>query len=382
MMKKTTIILIGLSFIKLGLAQTIPQDSLYLGQKPPENEPKLFKLEVTPGTFPAERIAISNDGTEIYYSEVKSYYPVKGGKIRYYKFRDNKWNGSFVLFEDFISPALNLSSDTMFFEKNQKTYYSARNRSEWSKPKLFFNTNDSAHYLQATNKGNYYASARSKSSVGLSDWSRIQITGKDTSAISLGFPVNNVNENQDFYMAKDESYMITCPSGPVCISYPDNKGKWLNSRTLNKNINFGISGWGAFVTADNRYLFYTTGTKPDYSDVNIYWVSMGDIIDSMKFTNLPPYVKNKPGPQSAIKGVKFNYSFPADAVCDEDGKVIKYEARLIDGNPLPGWLTFDAQTKVLTGTPIEAGDVVLRINAYDDKNAMTAFRFIISVSIK
>ena len=378
-MKKISVFLICVAFLKLGISQTVPQDSLYLGQTPPGNEPKIFKLEVTPGTFAAERIAISNDGTEIYYSEVKSYYPVKGGKIRYYKFKDNKWTGSFVLFEDFISPALNLSSDTMFFEKNQKTYYSVRNKLEWSKPKLFSNTIDSLHYLQVTNKGNYYVSARSKSSAGLSDWSRIQITEKDTSAISLGFPVNNVNENQDFYIAKDESYMITCPSGPVCISYPDNKGKWQNSRPLNKNINFGISGWGAYVTADNRYLFYTTGTKPDYSDVNIYWVRLGNTIDSLKYTNLPPYVKNKPGPQKAVKGEKFTYTLPTDAVCDEDGKVVKYEALLIDGNPLPGWLSFYEESKTLTGTPTEAGDVVLRINAYDDKKAMAAFRLIISV---
>ncbi len=381
-MKKISVFLICVAFLKLGISQTVPQDSLYLGQSPPENEPKIFKLEVTPGSFAAERIAISNDGREIYYSEVRNYYPVEGGKIRYYKFKDNKWTGSFVLFEDFISPALNLSSDTMFFEKNQKTYYSARNRSEWSKPKLFSNTIDSIHYLQVTENGNYYASARSKSSVGLSDWSKIQITDKDTSLISLGFPLNNVAENQDFYIAKDESYMFTCPGGPVCISYPDSKGRWLNSRPINKKINFGISGWGAYVTADQKYLFYTTGTKPDYSDVNIYWVSLGNIIDSLKHTNLPPYVKNKPGIQNALKGKTFTCTLPSDAVCDEDGSAIKYEALLLDGSPLPDWLSFDAKTKTLTGTPIEAGDVVLRINAYDDKNALAAFRFILSVSEK
>ena len=49
---------------------------------------------------------------------------------------------------------------------------------------------------------------------------------------------------------------------------------------------------------------------------------------------------------------------------------------------MPSWLGFDTKTKTLTGTPTETGNIVLRINAYDDKNEMAAFRFIISVTDK
>lgn len=376
----TSLLLLGAYCIVM--SQTIPAESLYLGQAPPGNEPKIFKLEVTQGAFAAERIAISKDGSEIYYSEIKGYYPISGDKIRYYKFADNKWTDSIVLFEGYSGPALSITNDTLFLERDWKMFYSVRIKSEWSKPKRWFSAVDSIHYLQITNKGNYYASARSNSSVGLADWSKIQINGKDTSAASLGFPINRVVDDLDFFIAKDESYMITCPMGPIGISYPDREGKWLNSRRLNKKINFGISGWGTYVTADNKYLFYTTGTKQDYSDTYVYWVSMGNMVDSMKYTNLPPYVKNKPNAQGATKGEKFAYTLPIDAVCDDDGNTISYEALLIDGNPLPDWLTFDTKTKMLTGTPIKAGNVVLRINAYDDKNEMTAFRFIISVQDK
>ena len=34
-----------------------------------------------------------------------------------------------------------------------------------------------------------------------------------------------------------------------------------------QEINFGKGMWGPYITADYKYLFYTTGTKPDYSDV-------------------------------------------------------------------------------------------------------------------
>lgn len=382
-MKKISLLIACMAFVKLGMSQLVPFDSLYLGQTPPGNEPKIFKLEVTPGKFAAERIAISKDGSEIYYSEVKGYYPNTGEKTRYYKYTNNKWSGSVVLFEGFSGPALSVTDDTLFLEREFKMYYSVRKNSGWSKPEVFYSAIDSAHYLQVTNKGNYYASARSKSSVGLSDWSKIQITGKDTIAVSLGFPVNRVVDDLDFFVAKDESYMITCPTGPIGISYPEKEeGKWSNMRYLNEKINFGIGGWGTYVTADNKYLFYTTGTKMDYSDTYIYWVSMGNIVDSLKHTNRPPYVKNKPRVQSATVGVNFIYTLPVDAFCDDDGTIITQEALLIDGNPLPAWLTFDTESKTLSGTPPEIGKVILRFNAYDDKKEVTAFRFIIDVANK
>jgi len=382
-MKRICLFIACMTFVKLGMPQLIPLDSMYLGQTPPGNGPKIFKLEVTPGSFAAERIAISNNGAEIFYSEIKGYYPNSGEKIRYYKYENNKWNGSFILFDGFSGPALSLTNDTLFMECEFKTYYSVRQNSKWSQPSLFMPAIDSAHYLQVTNKKNYYVSARSKSSVGLSDWSRVDVKGKDTIAVSLGFSINRVVDDLDFYIDKDESYIITCPMGPIGISFPNKtKEKWSNSRFFNEKINFGIGGWGVYVSPDNKYLFYSTGTKMDYSDTYIYWVSIGNLVDSMKNTNLPPYIKNKPQPQNAIKGEMFKYTFPIDAVCDDDGKTVTYEALLIDGNPLPSWLMFDTKTNTLSGTPDESGKVALRINAYDDKKEMTAFRFIINVSDK
>lgn len=378
-MKKFATSLFCLLLATAGISQSIPKDSLYLGQVPPGNEPKVFKLDVTPGSFAAERIAISRDGSEIYYSEIKSYYPVVGDRIKFYKYSNSKWTGPFVLFEGYSGPAFSITDDTLFFEGNYKTFYSVRTKTGWSNPQQCFSEVDSVHYLQVSNKGNYYASARSKSSVGLADWSRIQINGKDTSTVSLGFPINNVTDNLDFYIAKDESYMITCPTGPICISYPIGNEKWSNSRYLNDKINFGIGGWGAYISPDNKYLFYTTGTKMDYPDTHIYWVSMDNMADSMKHTNLPPYIKNKPKPQSAAVNQNFTYTLPNDTAYDDDGNTISYEVLSLDGSALPSWLTFDAKTRTLEGTPTVAGNVALRVNVYDDKNEMAAFRFVIAV---
>lgn len=380
-MNKIYVLALSIAFSKMCFSQSIPKDSLYLGQTPPENTPKVFRLEVTPGTFAAERIAISKDGKEIFYSEVLGYYPNRGEKIRCYKFENGKWSKSIVLFEGFSGPALSLTEDTLFYENNFKMYLSVRNKSGWNSPQRCFEA-DSVHYLQVTKKGKYYASARSKSSVGLADWSKIQKNGDNCNIQSLGFPINTVADNLDFYIDKDENFIITCLGGPIGISYPDGKGKWSNSRYLNEKINFGIGGWGAYISPDNKYIFYTTGTKMDYSDTYVYWVSMGSQVDSLKHTNLPPYIKNKPKHQTALVNQPFSFTMPSDVICDDDGQTITYEVLLINGSPLPAWLTFDPKSRTLSGTPKEVGDVILRINGFDDKKEMTAFRFIISVKEK
>ena len=99
------------------LAQSIPTDSLYLGQIPPNDNPKIFKLSVTLGFFAAERIAISKDGKNIYYNEQNGYNPTSITRSKYYSYYNNKWNGPFVLFEEYGCIAFSLNDDTMFLPK-------------------------------------------------------------------------------------------------------------------------------------------------------------------------------------------------------------------------------------------------------------------------
>jgi hypothetical protein len=73
-----------------GLSQAAPAEKLYLGQTPPGNTPKIFPLSVNQGFFAAERIAISNDGRNIYYSEIKGYYPNTGESIKKYSKSNGK----------------------------------------------------------------------------------------------------------------------------------------------------------------------------------------------------------------------------------------------------------------------------------------------------
>jgi len=265
-----------------GFSQSIPEKKLYLGQTPPGNSPEIFSLDVNPGFFAAERIAISNDGGAIYYSQIEGYYPNRGESIRKYTCSAGIWTGPVILFEGFAAPALSITGDTMYTERNFETFFSVRKGSDWSKPKRILIRSDSAHYYQVTGSRNFYLSSKPKKGAGLSDWCKVIVNDNDTTVLSLGKPLNNAGENLDFFISKDESYMIVTNRPGLGISYRNRDGSWTTPIDLGAKIDFGLGSWGPWVTNDHKYLFYSTGTKTDYSDVHIYWVRIDCIIDSLK----------------------------------------------------------------------------------------------------
>lgn len=255
-------------------AQPIPIDSLYLRQKHPGNKPVVFLRPVLANYFVAERITISNDGKGIFYSELDGYSEMDGKlhtiKTNYYSFEKGKWNGPFALFENLFCPSLSINGDTMYVQKGvREVFYSVKNEKGWSNPTRFLNNLRITHYIQTTNKGNVYISAYPANTLGGIDFSKMNISSSDTSVSGLGLPLNTAGHNFDFFVPRDEKYMIVSTSNGLAISYPKADGSWTNPINLGKKINFGLNSWGPYVSADNKYLFYTTGTKPDYSDTYI-----------------------------------------------------------------------------------------------------------------
>lgn len=353
-------------------AQPIPTDSLYLGQTPPGNIPHVFNLSVSPGSFDAERISISPDNKTIYYSEVHSYYPTTGAFIKYYKYSGNHWAGPFNLFQNYLAPALSKTGDTMYFQNNSSNYqsfYSIWNNSQWSPPKRFLNNLNSAHYCQRVNSGRFYISSVAIPGIGGNDWCLLETNPPDTVAVTLGLPVNSSADNLDFFISRDESFMVLA-KGDLMISYHKDDGTWTNPKNLGELINFGLGAWGPYVTADQKYLFYTTGTQPDYSDTHVFWVRFDDLLDSLRYTNYTPYVKNLIPEQFAHVDDMFNFTVPDTTFIDDDGnETLTFSAKLVNGLPLPSWLTFDTLTATFSGVPEETSTLNIRITATDDAGA-------------
>jgi hypothetical protein len=375
---KSILLSVVLSFpVNSCFTQSVTTESLYLGQTPPGNTPKIFPLSVNQGFFAAERIAISNDSRDIYYSEIQGYYPIRGENIKKYNFSDGKWTGPINLFDGY-APALSVTGDTMYFEKkdsknNSETYIVVKKGPVWGNPKRILTGFDKAHYCQVTSNGNYYISSKSGGGAGLNDWGKVTITGADTVVSSLGRPLNTGGENLDFFVSRDESFMIVTNRPGLGISYRKDDGSWTNPRSFGPKIDFGLGSWGPYVTFDNKYLFYSTGTKMDYSDVHVYWVRIDGIIDSLKHTNLSPYIISLLQNQTAVTGQTFNFTIPDNIFFDDDNVIaLTYSATLSNGSPMPSWISFNPLTRTFSGTPVETGEITIRVVVTDKENA-TAF---------
>lgn len=78
----------------------------------------------------------------------------------------------------------------------------------------------------------------------------------------------------------------------------------------------------------------------------------------------------------------FSVIVPEDAFLDVDvGDALTYSASLGDGTPLPAWLSFDADTRTLSGTPsnAEVGGTAVRIIATDLQGASASSEFVLVV---
>ena len=167
----------------------------YLGQAPPDQTTRVFRLETHDGYFAGDRIAISADGRELYYTEVTNTW--SDYTIRYYKYSDGKWNGPLDLFRGFLGPALSVDDKTMWFEKyndSRTCWHSKRTDTGWSTPTLCTDVPDpkDKHYLRDTASGRIYASSRGAlngiGQMDISTWAKADAQG---AYHSLGRPLNS-----------------------------------------------------------------------------------------------------------------------------------------------------------------------------------------------
>ena len=389
-MKKILLPIATLFMGAVAFAQPIPADSLYLGQTPPDATPKVFPLMIVAGSFAAERIAISNDGKTIFYHELDGYSEMDGKphtqRIKQYIYSNERWNQPVTLFEGYGMPALSITGDTLYCQKvgedkMVQAYFSVKVGNKWSAPRRFLLNVTYAHYYQPTKSGNCYISSITTNGLGGIDRCRLLINGTDTVASSLGRPINTPKHDLDYYVALDESFMVASFRGILGVSYPKADGSWTNPKLFGPEINFGIGAWGTYITSDNRYLFYTTGTKQDYSDTYVRWVRIDKMVDSLRHTNNAPYLMAAISNQECSVGKSFSYTVPEGAFVDDDANTtLRYAATLADGSPLPSWLSFNTATRSFGGTPVEAGSYSVSVVAADPANATATATFTINAT--
>ena len=99
--------------------------------------------------------------------------------------------------------------------------------------------------------------------------------------------------------------------------------------------------------------------------------------------NNAPTVANPVADLSAAAGERFSVTFPDDVFTDADtDDVLTYTVALADGSPLPDWLTFDGDTRALSGIPPEdvPDSLELAVTATDPRGATVSDPFTLTIT--
>ncbi|HJT21169.1 MAG TPA: putative Ig domain-containing protein [Nitrospira sp.] len=124
-----------------------------------------------------------------------------------------------------------------------------------------------------------------------------------------------------------------------------------------------LPAWVSF----NAVIHTFSGTPDDAQvgslDLRVTATDIGALTASEVFTltvtdvNEAPTVTNALADQQATEKSPFSVAVPSGTFADQDsvhGDQLTYSATLADGSPLPAWLSFDVNTRTLSGTPSNA----------------------------
>lgn len=97
-----------------------------------------------------------------------------------------------------------------------------------------------------------------------------------------------------------------------------------------------------------------------------------DIVITINGVNDAPTVANLIADQTTLEDGFFSFTIPSNTFADVDaGDSLTYNATLANGNPLPTWLSFNANTRTFSGTPNDPnnGTISIKVTATDTSHA-------------
>ena len=207
----------------------------------------------------------------------------------------------------------------------------------------------------------------------------------DSASIDVTIMVTDVDEAPEIERAPLTSQAPEFASATAVRSVGENTlaGQPIGARVQARDANgdelrYALSGtdFGSFDINEATGQLMTRAAL-DYETRIAYTVTVtatdpgglaGNITVTITVTNVneapvAPTVAN----QTATKDTAFSYTVPA--FTDPEGGTITYTATLSDDSALPGWLSFNASTRELSGTPLEAdtpASLTIEVSATDD----------------
>ena len=270
----------------------------YLGQTPPGNKSQLFAPGFVSTQFGELNSVFTADGKEFYFS--RRSIPGKPSAIMVTRMINNEWTKpSPVNFSGkFNDVDLFLSSDgkSMIYcsgrivnegnvaRMNYDFWISGRIGDLWGEPARFAEEAVSEfedYFPIVTKSGNLYFNSQ-RGGTGTNDiyCSRF-VNGKYSPAEKLSEPINSPFREFDAFVSRDEKMIIFSSERPggfggsdIYISFKKSDYSWSEPVNLGNDINSAASEYGATISPDGKYFFFTSGKN---GSEDIYWVSAGFI---------------------------------------------------------------------------------------------------------
>jgi hypothetical protein len=262
----------------------IPSRSgLYLGEKPPWKEPKIFAPGIISTGMFTRDIAMTPDGKEIYYCVSLGNYAIN--TILYTKLFDGKWTEPEVASfaenpkQMNLEPCISADGKKFFFVSNRKIvqkgeagrntdiYVMDRKGDGWGEPYDLgapVNSDAPEFFPSVAKNGNIYFTR--EGSEGSSNIYRSKyIDGKYQEPEKLPEQVNCGKEHFNAFISPDESYIIVCVYGRkdtkgqtdyyIVFRNPDDT--WNEPRNMGDKINTaGGNEYSPYVSPDGKYFFF------------------------------------------------------------------------------------------------------------------------------
>lgn len=270
-------------------------EDAFLGAERPADVPIVFAPGrlAEPGSFVMGRVAFSRDGREFYYTQGDSWESLGHAKIKLVRFVGDRWEKPVVINEQFVSPTLSMDGKTLYFRHGnmQNLWQSQRTSTGWSSPSPVIQGDLGVYDFMPTELGRFYVGSDPQpADAGYGAtyvFSRLAFTPAGPRASSLGQPLNTRGFNGDFFIARDESYMIVSTNetpdyeSELYISFRKPDDTWTVPTSLGPAINNGRAHrWGQLVTADGKFLFYSHGTSE--KDCAVYWARFDRLLSKLR----------------------------------------------------------------------------------------------------
>jgi hypothetical protein len=284
----------------LGLAQEGP----YLGQPSPGLEAEKFAPGIISVPQNWEQYPMwSPDGLEFYYDLSNAQWG-GGPGWQYTQGRDGLWTDPVHInrgtptpegvpplltqFELGMGPTLSADGRRVYVMANQSVWMSEREGDGWSQPRdleVPVNPTDEMWWISATNDGTIFLTlGREATNTYHLYRARPDENGRYLTLENMAgrIPYQNMFFH---HPAPDESYIIlsqwnaagTFGGYDLYITFRDAQDNWTAPRNLGPAVNTGIDEMAAFVTADQKYLFYNTRAS-SVQNADIYWIEVRAVL--------------------------------------------------------------------------------------------------------